>query len=90
MRLFKLACLAYKPSLVNYRGAILDRRILIRMRRGLVDKLTNLLQSCTLFKENAHFPRRYFDDLMVEESITLNPPNISVGTQSARGQSTTP
>ena len=27
---------------------------------------------------------------MVEESITLNPPNISVGTHSARGQSTTP
>lgn len=40
LRLFKLACLAYKPSHVNYRGMIVDRKTMIRIRRGLVDKIT--------------------------------------------------
>lgn len=50
---------------------------MIMVRRGLVDKITNLLPQCELFKNNAIFPRRYFDDLMVEDNLTHN---IGVGT----------
>ena len=77
MKLFKLACLTYKPSHVNYRGMVVDRITMIRVRRGLVDKITNLLPTCDLFKDHAIYPRRYFDDLMVEESLANNPPNAS-------------
>jgi hypothetical protein len=33
----------------------------------LIDKLTNVLPQCDLFKNNAFYPKRYFDELMVEE-----------------------
>lgn len=69
MRLFKLACLAYKPSDISYRGMVVDRASMISMRRGLVDKITALLPTCDLFSANAIYPRRYFDDLMVDRGI---------------------
>jgi hypothetical protein len=40
------------------------------VRRGLIDKITNLLPKCELFKDNAIYPRRYFDDLMIDENLT--------------------
>ena len=60
-----MACLAYNPSQVNYRDFILDRGDLVQMRRNLVDQVTSLLPSCEIFRSNAIFPKRYFDDLMV-------------------------
>jgi hypothetical protein len=48
----------------------LERRAMIMVRRGLVEKITNLLPQCELFKDNAIYPRRYFDDLMMEENLT--------------------
>lgn len=69
MKLFKMACLAYKPSDINYRGMVVDRSTMVQVRRGLIDKATNLLPNCDLFKHNAIYPRRYFDDLMVESGI---------------------
>ena len=39
LNLFKMACLTYKPSKVNYREQNLDRKLLIQIRRGLIDKL---------------------------------------------------
>jgi hypothetical protein len=50
------------------------------VRRGLIDKITSLLPQCVLFKDNAIYPRRYFDDLMVEENLTHN---VGVGTSAA-------
>mmetsp|Transcript_12122 Transcript_12122/g.18745 ORF Transcript_12122/g.18745 Transcript_12122/m.18745 type:complete len:101 (+) Transcript_12122:1141-1443(+) len=70
LRLFKMACLAYSPSEVNYRGMTLDRKQMIMLRRGLVDRVTNLMPTCDLFKDHAIYPRRYFDDLMIEENFT--------------------
>ena len=43
LKLFKLACLAYSPSTVKYREMILDRKTMIQVRRGLIDKITALL-----------------------------------------------
>lgn len=67
LKLFKVACLAYKPSSVHYREMVLERSEIIKLRRSLIDRLTNLLPQCDLFYGGAHYPRRYFDDLMVGE-----------------------
>jgi len=69
LRLFKIACLAYKPSEVNYRGMVVDRKRMIMIRRGLIDKISNILPQCELFKDHAIYPKRYYDDLMVEETL---------------------
>lgn len=61
-----MACLAYKPSDIQYRNMAVDRITLIELRRGLIDKISNLIQNCDLFTENALFPRRHFDNLMIE------------------------
>lgn len=42
---------------------------MIQLRRGLIDRVSNILPSCDLFKESAIYPRRYFDDLMIEHGI---------------------
>ena len=88
--MFKLACLAYQPSNVNYRGMVVDRKTMIKVRRGLVDKITNLLPTCDLFKDHAIYPRRYFDDLMVEESLHANPPSATNMEKSTRVVSLSP
>lgn len=67
MKLFKLACLAYKPTAINYRGGVVERTLMIDMRRALIDRVSNILPDCDLFKNNAYYPKRYYDDLMVEE-----------------------
>ena len=72
-----MACLSYAPSKVQYRGQTLDRTTLIKVRRGLIDKLTMLLPQCDLFKDNAIYPRRYYDDLMIDDKLTSN---VGVGT----------
>ena len=82
MRLFKLACLAYAPSKINYRNLVIDRKQMIQMRRTLIDRISNLLPHCELFKESAIYPRRYFDDLMMEEkraSLNISPQSPSLG-----------
>ena len=65
--MFKMACLAYKPSKINYREMLIDRTAMVEMRRSLIDKVSNLLPHCDLFKNNAIYPRRYYDDLMIDE-----------------------
>ena len=55
----------------------MERKTLIQVRRGLIDKLTHLLPQCDLFKDNAIYPRRYFDDLMIDDKLTNN---VGVGT----------
>ena len=71
LKLFKLACLAYKPTDVHYRNMNVDRNTIIQLRRGLIDRISNLLPTCELFKESAIYPRRYFDDLMIEHGLQL-------------------
>lgn len=45
---------------------MVDRQTVIQLRRGLIDRVTSILPTCDLFKESAIYPRRYFDDLMIE------------------------
>ena len=40
---------------------------MVKLRRLLIDKVAFLLTQCDLFAENAMYPSRYFDDLMIEE-----------------------
>jgi hypothetical protein len=44
----------------------MSREALIALRRELVDKITAALPNSTLFKENSMYPRRYFDDMVLE------------------------
>ena len=39
------------------------------MRRELVDKVTDFMQSSGLHKDGAIYPRRYFDDLIMEHEM---------------------
>jgi hypothetical protein len=48
-----------------------DRNTIIQLRRGLIDRISTLLPTCELFKESAIYPRRYFDDLMIEHGLQL-------------------
>lgn len=36
----------------------------------MIDKVTRVLPNSTLFKSNSMYPRRYFDDLVLESKIT--------------------
>lgn len=45
MQLFKMACISYNPSPVNYRQHILNRKKLLSMRRTLVDKCEEIINN---------------------------------------------
>ena len=45
--LFKMACIQYKPSPVNYRHNTLTRKKLLNMRRTLVDKCEEVINNNT-------------------------------------------
>ena len=69
LRLFKTACLSYAPNDFNYRDHKMSRAQVINMRRELVEKVTTFMQSSGLHKEGAIYPRRYFDDLIMEQEM---------------------
>jgi len=66
-KLFKIACLSYKPSDLEYRGQTMSRVALIGLRRSLIEKITRTLPNSSLFRDNIMYPRRYFDDLILEQ-----------------------
>lgn len=45
LQLFKMACISYKPSQVQYRSFALSRKKLLKMRRTLIDKCEELINS---------------------------------------------
>jgi len=47
----------------------MSRGAMISLRRELIDKVTNFLQESQLFSGQLMFPRRYFDDLIMEQRI---------------------
>ncbi len=67
--MFKVACLAYVPSDVNYRNKLLPRLEVLRLRRLLIDKCMGIVSRTQIFKTQALFPKRYFDDLVIEDSL---------------------
>lgn len=66
IKMFKLACLNYKPCDLIYRDNLVTRGQLLNLRRELIDKVTKSLVDCKLFSTNLAYPRRYFDDLVME------------------------
>ena len=66
-KLFKIACLSYKPNDLEYRGQTMSRIALIGLRRDLIEKITRTLPNSTLFRDNIMYPRRYFDDMVLEQ-----------------------
>jgi hypothetical protein len=71
LKVFKSACLSYNPSNVQYRNHTISRTALIGMRRDIVEKIAGILTECDLFTQNSAFPRRYFDDLMLEQKMAF-------------------
>lgn len=67
MKLFKTACLSYKASDVTYRDQRLTRGALLMLRRELTEKVTQSLIDSKLFSDELAYPRRYFDDLVMEQ-----------------------
>lgn len=45
----------------------MTRGAMINIRRDLIDKVTKHLVDCKLFSSNLAYPRRYFDDLIMEQ-----------------------
>ena len=66
LKLFKTACLSYQASDVTYREHQLTRNQLLGMRKDLLDKVNEYMQGSGLHQEGAIYPRRYFDDLIME------------------------
>ncbi len=69
LKLFKTACLAYAPTDVSYREHKMSRAQLLQMRKELVDKVTDFMRESGLHKDGAIYPRRYFDDLIMEHQL---------------------
>lgn len=69
LKLFKIACLTYKPTDIEYRGQKMARTALISLRRDLIERITKTLPNSTLFRDNVMYPRRYFDDLVLEQRV---------------------
>jgi len=50
VQLFKLACLSYQPSRVSHRKNNLTRLQLLQMRRTLIDKCEEIINSQRIFQ----------------------------------------
>ena len=69
LKLFKTACLSYAPNDLHYREHKMTRNQIIGMRRDLLEKVTEFMQNSGLHKDGAIYPRRYFDDLIMEQEM---------------------
>lgn len=69
LKLFKTACLSYAPNDLEYREHKMSRNQIIGMRRELIEKVTEFMQNSGLHKDGAIYPRRYFDDLIMEQEM---------------------
>lgn len=69
LNMFKTACLQYTPTNVAYREHSISRTALVGMRRDLFDNIIPIIQNCELFSKKSIFPRRYFDDLVIEQQM---------------------
>jgi hypothetical protein len=71
MKMFKTACMTYQPSNVAYREHTISRTSLIGLRRDLIDKVQDIIEHSPMFKNPSSLPRKYFDDLVIEQAMTL-------------------
>jgi len=65
MKMFKMACLSYKPSLVDYRNDKMHRNQLLTMRKTLIDKCEEVINGgkWTGKVQNMN-TRRLYNDLL--------------------------
>eukprot|EP00347_Sterkiella_histriomuscorum_P010925 403374407 len=69
LHMFKVACLSYQPSDVRYRKKKFNRDSMLSLRKSLMERCIDLVQKTGLFKSSAFYPKRYFDDLILEDSL---------------------
>jgi hypothetical protein len=55
---------------------------MINIRHAFIEKCTNIITGCNLFKTKALYPKRFFDDLMIEDTL-LGSDNYFVDTNRA-------
>ncbi|CDW82193.1 UNKNOWN [Stylonychia lemnae] len=70
--MFKVACISYQPTDIIYRSKPIQRVELLKIRKQMMEKSFKLLQKTALFKQNAIYPKRYYDDLVLEDSLLQN------------------
>jgi len=68
LQMFKVACLSCKPSSVVYRDKKIKRKQFLGLRKGLMEKLSEMLEKCEVFRKKALYPRRFFDDILIDHS----------------------
>lgn len=77
-KLFKIACLAYTPSKVNYRGQAFTKQQLLAIRKFLVGQTAQLVFQSVAMKRMNLCPKRVFDDIYLHlETQATNKFNIS-------------
>ena len=62
-KLFKIACLAYKPQRVNHRGISFSRRQLLQIRKFLVGQAGQLILKSGLMQRTGLCTKKVFDDI---------------------------
>ena len=67
LKLFKIACIAYRPTDIFYRGKQIARVSLIKHRRKIIEQIVEIMDNNELFKKFESMPKKYFDDLVVTE-----------------------
>ena len=67
--LFKIACIAYQPSSVKYREKTMTREEILGLRHSLIERSMLVASKTPLFKQSSLYPKRYFDDLVLEDSL---------------------
>ena len=77
-KLFKIACLAYTPSKVNYRNQSFTKQQLLAIRKFLVGQAAQLIFSSGAMKRMNMCTKKVFDDIYLHlETQALNNANIS-------------
>ena len=66
MQAFKLACLAYVPSNVAYRGKVLSRQEMRTMAQCITEACNDVINKQEPFLMKQITTKRYFDDMLVE------------------------
>lgn len=48
----------------------MSRQVLIGLRRAIIEKVTMYMTQCGIFSEGTMLPRRYYDDLILEQEMS--------------------
>ena len=65
IKLFKIACLAYQPSSVNYRKQNFTKQQLMAVRKFLVGQTAQLILSSPSMKRMNLCSKKVFDDIYI-------------------------